>query len=79
MNHAIKTGPGARERLLAEAAKRILISDGAFGTQIQDRKLSEADYAGNLGLGADQKGNNDILALTRPEVIADITLSLIHI
>jgi 5-methyltetrahydrofolate--homocysteine methyltransferase len=63
----------AREQLLAEAAKRVLIFDGAFGTQIQQRKLSEADYAGTLGLPADQKGNNDILALTRPDVIADIT------
>lgn len=63
----------ARERLNAEAAKRVLIFDGAFGTQIQNRKLSESDYAGALGLGADQKGNNDILALTRPDVITDIT------
>ena len=62
-----------RERLNAEAAKRVLIFDGAFGTQIQNRKLSEADYAGDLGLAADQKGNNDILALTRPDVIEDIT------
>jgi 5-methyltetrahydrofolate--homocysteine methyltransferase len=57
-----------REALLAEAAKRILITDGAFGTEIQRWKLSEADYAGNLGLSKDQKGNNDILALTKPEV-----------
>jgi 5-methyltetrahydrofolate--homocysteine methyltransferase len=63
----------AREQLLAAAARRVLIFDGAFGTQIQERKLSEADYAGSLGLDADQKGNNDILALTRPDVIADIT------
>ena len=63
----------AREQLIAEAAKRVLIFDGAFGTQIQTRKLSEEDYAGDLGLKADQKGNNDILALTRPDVIADIT------
>ncbi len=62
-----------RDRLLAAAAERVLIFDGAFGTQIQERKLSEADYAGDLGLPADQKGNNDILALTRPDVIADIT------
>ncbi|NVE95870.1 homocysteine S-methyltransferase family protein [Altererythrobacter lutimaris] len=65
----------AREQLQAEAAKRILIFDGAFGTQIQNRKLTEEDYAGDLGLSADQKGNNDILALTRPDVIADITRS----
>ena len=63
----------ARHQLLAAAKDRVLIFDGAFGTQIQNRKLSEADYAGDLGLAADQKGNNDILALTRPDVIADIT------
>ena len=63
----------ARKQLLAEAKKRILMTDGAFGTQIQERKLSEEDYAGDLGLKADQKGNNDILALTRPDVIRDIT------
>ncbi|WP_299194231.1 homocysteine S-methyltransferase family protein [uncultured Erythrobacter sp.] len=63
----------AREQLKVAAAERVLIFDGAFGTQIQDRKLSEEDYAGDLGLAADQKGNNDILALTRPDVIADIT------
>lgn len=57
-----------RETLLAEAAKRVLITDGAFGTEIQNWKLSEADYAGTLGLSHDQKGNNDILALTKPEV-----------
>ena len=58
----------AREQLLALAAQRILITDGAFGTEIQNRRLSEADYAGDLGLTADQKGNNDILALTRPAI-----------
>ncbi|MDE0880099.1 MAG: homocysteine S-methyltransferase family protein [Sphingomonas bacterium] len=57
-----------RETFKAEAAKRILITDGAFGTEIQNWKLSEADYAGDLTLGHDQKGNNDILALTKPEV-----------
>jgi 5-methyltetrahydrofolate--homocysteine methyltransferase len=58
----------ARVALLEQAAQRILITDGAFGTEIQNRKLTEADYAGALGLGHDQKGNNDILALTRPDV-----------
>ena len=57
-----------RDTFNAEAAKRILITDGAFGTEIQRWKLSEADYAGALGLAKDQKGNNDILALTKPEV-----------
>lgn len=58
----------ARDRFLAEAARRILITDGAFGTEIQRLGLGEADYAGDLGLARDQKGNNDILALTRPDV-----------
>ncbi len=62
----------ARENLIAEAAKRILITDGAFGTEIQNCRLNEADYAGDLGLAADQKGNNDILALTRPAAIEAI-------
>jgi 5-methyltetrahydrofolate--homocysteine methyltransferase len=65
----------AREALLAEAAARILVFDGAFGTEIQARGLSEGDFAGTLGLAADQFGNNDLLALTRPDVIADITRS----
>lgn len=63
----------AREALLAAAKDRILLTDGAFGTEIQNWKLAEADYAGSLGLSHDQKGNNDILAITRPEVPETIT------
>ena len=63
----------ARETLLAQAAQRILITDGAFGTEIQNWKLSEADYMGDLGLARDAKGNNDILALTLPNVPDTIT------
>jgi 5-methyltetrahydrofolate--homocysteine methyltransferase len=58
----------ARTALLEQAASRILITDGAFGTEIQNWKLTEADYAGSLGLSRDQKGNNDILALSAPHV-----------
>jgi 5-methyltetrahydrofolate--homocysteine methyltransferase len=58
----------ARQTLLDAARQRILLTDGAFGTEIQNYKLSEADYAGDLGLSHDQKGNNDILALTKPEI-----------
>jgi len=58
----------ARAALIEQASQRILITDGAFGTEIQNFKLAEADYAGTLGLAKDQKGNNDILALTKPEV-----------
>ncbi len=62
-----------RDRFNAEAAKRILITDGAFGTEIQNWKLDEAAYAGDLKLSHDQKGNNDILAITRPDVPETIT------
>ena len=67
----------ARETFLAEAAKRILITDGAFGTEIQSWKLQEEDYAGNLGLSHDQKGNNDLVNLTRPQLIREICDSYI--
>ena len=59
----------AREAFLAEAAKRILITDGAQGTEFQKVGLTEADFAGSLGLTHEQKGNNDILNLTKPEAV----------
>ena len=58
--------------LRAEAANRILIKDGAYGTLIQQRRLQEADYRGALDLVKDQRGNNDLLNLTRPEVVRSI-------
>ena len=60
------------EKLRAEAAKRILVKDGAFGTAIQREKLTEKDYRGSYDLAKDQKGNNDLLNLTRPELIEAI-------
>lgn len=63
----------AAERFRAEAAKRILITDGAFGTMIQSYKLEEKDYRGDLELSHDQKGNNDMLVITRSDVIGEIT------
>jgi len=62
----------AAERFRAAAAERILVFDGGYGTAIQQAGLAEADYRGALDLSADQKGNNDILALTRPDVIGAI-------
>lgn len=67
----------ARERLLAEAAKRILIKDGPYGTAIQRAKLTAEDYAGDTGLSQDQKGNNDLVNLTQPAVIRAICDSYI--
>ena len=62
----------ARERLSAAAAERILVKDGPYGTEIQRAKLSPEDYAGDTGLAQDQKGNNDLVNLTRPDVIRAI-------
>src|SRR5207244_2740688 len=58
--------------LRAEAARRILIKDGAYGTLIQAEKLQSADYCGGLDLTKDQRGNNDLLNLTRPELVRSI-------
>ncbi len=58
--------------LRAEAAKRILIKDGAYGTQVQSRPLQSADYCGGLDLMKDQRGNNDLLNLTKPEFVRSI-------
>jgi 5-methyltetrahydrofolate--homocysteine methyltransferase len=61
----------AIRRLLGE---RILLLDGAMGTMIQRHKLTEADFRGERfkDHGHDLKGNNDLLVLTQPDVIADI-------
>ncbi|MCL1825983.1 MAG: methionine synthase [Betaproteobacteria bacterium] len=55
-------------------AHRILVLDGAMGTMIQRRGLTEADYRGERFKDhpKDIKGNNDVLTLTRPDVIGDI-------
>ena len=60
--------------LLHHLGQRILVLDGAMGTMIQAEKLGEADYRGDrFGDHTDDlKGNNDLLSLTRPELIADI-------
>ena len=59
------------EQLLAH---RILIIDGAMGTMIQRHRLTEADYRGTrfAEWPSDLKGNNDLLTLTQPQIIADI-------
>jgi len=62
----------ASQTLRNEAAKRILIKDGAYGTSIQARKLQAADYCGPLDLLKDQRGNNDLLNITKPEIVRSI-------
>lgn len=61
-------------QLPAILQQRIAILDGAMGTMIQRYKLGEADYRGERFAAhhKDLKGNNDLLVLTRPEVITEI-------
>src|SRR5690349_23014993 len=62
------------DRLRDLLAERILILDGAMGTMIQRYQLTETDFRGDRFRehGHDLKGNNDLLVLTRPDVIAEI-------
>ncbi len=81
MRHPHYTRAPALPNLLSQ---RIFIMDGAMGTMIQRFKLSEAQYrgAGFSGEGGqaerfadfhrDVKGNNELLSLTRPDIIRDI-------
>jgi len=60
--------------LKEEARKRILLLDGSWGVLIQGFKLGEQDFRGERfgNHGLDLKGNNDLLTLTRPDIIRDI-------
>ncbi|HEU0310703.1 MAG TPA: homocysteine S-methyltransferase family protein [Sphingomicrobium sp.] len=62
----------AASELRAAAAERVLVKDGAYGTLIQAECLHEADYRGQLALNHDQRGNNDLLNLTRPDIVQKI-------
>jgi 5-methyltetrahydrofolate--homocysteine methyltransferase len=62
------------EELLQALSERILVLDGAMGTMIQQHQLSEEDFRGEQFKNHSQplKGNNDILSLTKPEIIKSI-------
>jgi 5-methyltetrahydrofolate--homocysteine methyltransferase len=62
------------EILKALLKKRILVLDGAMGTMIQRHKLQEEDFRGERfkNHSRDLKGNNDLLSITRPEIIQNI-------
>jgi 5-methyltetrahydrofolate--homocysteine methyltransferase len=71
----MKTPVYTRAQALPAILKtRIAILDGAMGTMIQRFKLTEADYRGERfkDFPKDVKGNNELLSLTRPDVIRDI-------
>ncbi|HEY7791405.1 MAG TPA: homocysteine S-methyltransferase family protein, partial [Vicinamibacterales bacterium] len=63
-----------REELARLLQQRILVLDGAMGTMIQRHGLTEADFRGERfrAHGHDLQGNNDLLVLTRPDVIEEI-------
>jgi 5-methyltetrahydrofolate--homocysteine methyltransferase len=66
---------GRIEALKKAATERILVLDGAWGAQIQERRLGEEEFRGDRF--ADHplplRGNNDILCMTRPAVISELT------
>lgn len=63
-----------RAALLSAAKERILLLDGAMGTEIQALALTEVDFRGSLLTDHEStlKGNNDLLSLTQPTIIAEI-------
>lgn len=67
-------------KLNALLNERILIIDGAMGTMIQRYRLEEKDYRGERfkDWKSDVKGNNDLLCLTRPEIIKEIHKQYLH-
>jgi 5-methyltetrahydrofolate--homocysteine methyltransferase len=62
------------QKLIAALQQRILVLDGAMGTMIQSHALDEADYRGQrfAKWKVDLRGNNDLLSLTRPDIISEI-------
>ncbi len=75
MSDNLKAARAERQAAMRQALReRILVLDGAMGTAIQAYKLSEEDYRGErfADWPSDLKGNNDLLVLTRPEVIREI-------
>lgn len=64
----------SKELFLKLLKERILILDGGMGTMIQGFKLNEQDYRGEqfADFKSDLRGNNDLLCITRPEVIKSI-------
>src|SRR4051812_40940318 len=74
MDQPISTRPARIAALHDALQQRILVLDGAMGTMIQRHRLSEAQYRGERfrDYGRDLRGNNDLLSITRPEVIREI-------
>ena len=66
------------DQIRAIAAERILVFDGAWGTSIQNYGLDEAGFRGSRDFRLDQKGNNDLLCLTQPQIVEEITVAYLE-
>ena len=66
--------PDSRDQLESLLQERILVLDGAMGTMVQTKGLEEADFRGERFQDhpSDLKGNNELLSLTRPDIIRGI-------
>lgn len=66
--------PARSQQIIEQADHRVLILDGAFGTMIQRRNLDESDFRGERFAAhrVNLRGCNDVLNLTRPDVVSDI-------
>jgi len=60
------------DQLRSIAQERILVKDGPYGSMIQNYRLDEAGFRNGRDFTHDQKGNNDLLNLTRPDVVSAI-------
>ncbi len=74
MSHPNADRPSRTKSLMDALAQRILVLDGAMGTMVQRYRLTEAEYRGArfADWKSDLRGNNDLLTLTKPEVIREI-------
>ena len=70
----MKNSEGRFQELKSLIKRRIVVLDGAMGTMIQQHKLEESDFRGTqfANHSCDVKGNNDLLAITQPDLIASI-------
>jgi 5-methyltetrahydrofolate--homocysteine methyltransferase len=80
MDQPLSTRPARTQALLDALKQRILVLDGAMGTMIQQYRLTEEQYRGERfrDFAHAVKGNNDLLTLTRPQVIREVHASYLE-
>lgn len=75
----MKTRQAKAEALRALCQKEVLVKDGPYGTMIQSYNLDESGYRGERFQSAnhDQRGNNDLLNLSRPDIMKEVAWSYV--